>query len=221
MAQSILWLKEKNNANAQPPPRSRRRALVLGDDGRMVSIEDDLGNPVIERLPAVGHVGPVNNAVPMSSKRVIEYLRFDGNIVSAIITGAAAAVADTDRSHQHYVEAKARHNGWIERNTCPVDAVMSGAIKKQRLVAQESRDALAKGTRCARWKYGEVPCKHFVAEEKARKARNVAEDAKRSEAVRSESVKNADKQTAALIALADQLAQRAVAGEAKSAEKAK
>ncbi len=209
MAHSILWLKERNNPNAPPPPRSRRKARTFDENGRAVDVEDDLGNPVIERLPAVGHVGPVNNAVPMGSRRFIEYLRFDGHVVAATITGAAAAVADTDRSHQHYVEAKARYEGWIEKHTCPVDAVLSGAIKKQRLVAKECRDALAKGDRCAKWRPGDPPCKHFRAEEAARKARNVETDTKRSEAAKSEAAKSADAQTRALVQLAEQLATRA------------
>ena len=175
----------------------------------MLFRSDDLGNPVIERLPAMGHTGPVTHATPMAGRRAIEFLRFDGNVIAAPITGAAAAVPDTDRSHQHYIEAKGRHLGWIEKGVCPVDAVMSGAIKKQRLVSKEARDALAAGDRCPRPAPGQPPCKHYRAEEAARKARNAEEDKARSEAAKPDSMKAADRHTAALIELSERMVDKA------------
>lgn len=206
MAHSILWLEERNKAGAKPAPRSRRRAMTYDDkSGRMVPAEDDLGNPVIERLPAVGHTGPVTHASPMAVRRAVEFLKFDGSMIAAPITGAAAAVPDTDRSHELYIMAKARFHGWIERGTCPCDAVMSGAIKKQRIVDKGVRDAIDKGERCQRTAPNQPPCKHFRAEELARKARNLDEDAKRCEAAKPEAAKAADRHTEALVTLTEKL----------------
>jgi hypothetical protein len=218
MAHSILWLEEKNKAGAKPAPRSRRRAMAYDEkSGRMVPVEDDLGNPVIERLPAVGHTGPVTHASPMSVRRAIEFLKFDGSMIAAPITGAAAAVPDTDRSHELYIAAKARYHGWVEKGVCPCDAVMSGQIKKQRIVDKSVREAIDKGERCPRTAPSQPPCKHFRAEEAARKARNLEEDAKRCEAAKSDAAKSADRHTEALLTLTERLAGESVkkAGAAK------
>ena len=210
MANAILWLRE----NGAAAPRSRRRAVKFdAKSGRMVTVEDDLGNPVIERLPAQGHEGQVTHATVMRGRRYVEFLKFDGTVFAAPITGAAAAVIDTDKSHQEYVFAKARHEGWIEKHACPVDAVMSGQIKPQRLVAFESREALAKGERCPRPVAGAPPCAHYIAEEAARKARNVDVDRKRAEAARTDAARNSDRSTEALLKLAESIEARAAAAE--------
>lgn len=210
MAQAILWIPERD-APQTPAPRSRRRAWTFDKNGVKQPVVDDLGNPVVERLPAIGHTGPVNNAIPMRGVRAIEFLRFDGHLIASPVTGAAAAVAGTDRSHEQSIRAKARYHGWIERGVCPVDAAMTDLIKPQRLVSDECREALKKGDRCQRRRVDEAPCKHWIAEEAARKARNAKADAARAEAAKSEATRSADQQTKALFALAEKMAEKAAA----------
>lgn len=221
MAQNILWIPEKNSPTKPPAPQSRRRALVLdAASGRMVEAVDDLGNPVVERMPAAGHTGPVNNAVPVRVRRSREFLRFDGNVVAVALTGAPAASVGTDQSHGQYLAAKATHEGWIEAHTCPVDAAMSGAIRQQRLVSDEARRGFTANERCKPWRHGEVPCKHFIAEEKARKDRNAAKDRERIEATKSDGTKAAEVQASALMTLAETLAARELAADKSDAKKA-
>lgn len=221
MAQNILWIPEKNAPNKPPAPQSRRRAMVHdATTGRMVEAFDSDGNPLMERLPAAGHTGPVNNAVPVRVRRSREYLRFDGNVVAVALTGAPASMVGTDRSHEHYIAAKATHEGWIEAYTCPVDAAMSGAIRHQRLISTEARAGFTANERCKPWRRGEAPCKHFAAEEKARKERTATKDRERVEATKSDGAKAAEVQASALMTLAETLAAREIASDKAEAKKA-
>lgn len=162
---------------------------------------DDRGQPLYEKVPQVGYVGPLNNARPMRSVRAIRYLRADGHITHVCVTNAAAHVHGADDSYLRDRRAKAKHFGWIEVGTCPVVEVLSRRLNAVDLISDVARN----GKPCGVDEVGpdSPPCQHFLAEERARKQVRADENRKANEADKSESMK----QTEALVNLATKMAE--------------
>ncbi len=130
MATPILWAQRGRIAALRPA-----RKWV---DGKLVPVVDDLGRPLMERLPAAGRVGVVRQVEDIEATKPQRQPRFltfmkdgkkgGGDIVFCPITGAAAAEPGTDQSFEIDVRSKARRNGWIQVGRCPIDAAMSGML---------------------------------------------------------------------------------------------
>lgn len=201
MSDPVLWAKRG--------PIPSRRAFVW-KDGQRVPAEDDLGRPIFERVPQAGKVGLVRQVAdidglrPQSQPRYITYLRDDGHVTNNVITGAAASVPGTDKSYEIALRQKARFKGWIQWGTCPIDAALRQDITGLQLVDQGNREAFKRREPCPHGTVGPrlAPCKHFVAEEQARREMR-AEGERRS--VRKSA---ADRQAEAFVDLAETMKAR-------------
>jgi hypothetical protein len=152
-------------------------------DGKRVPVTDDLGRPVVERYPASGQVGLVRQVEDIEGLKTQPQPRFltfmkdgtkgGGAIAFSPITAAAASDPQTDKSFEIGVRQKARENGWIQVGRCPIDVAMSGDIlgRGKMLEAPENREAYSRNERCDPNILGprNPPCKHWIAEEAARK----------------------------------------------------
>lgn len=191
MPDACLWLREKTT-----PVRTRPARAWDAKAGAWVPVTDDLGNPVRERIPAVGTVGEPYRGSPQPGRRFATFLRHDGAIISAPLTGAAAAMPGPDRSHSDYAMAKAKHFGWVEFGRCPLEEHQSDrtGFAMPKLIAASNREAAKANQRCAHWGVGPnpTPCAHWLAEVDARRARRKAEEDKRAESYKSEDAKHTD-----------------------------
>lgn len=184
MATPILWA-QRGNIGAFRPAKK-------WIDGKLVPVTDELGRPLMERLPQAGRVGVVRQVEdieatkPQRQPRFLSFMKDGtkggGATVFCPITGAAAAEPGTDKSFELDIRAKAKRNGWIQVGRCPIDVAMSGDIlgRGRMLEAPENREAYARSERCDPGTLGpsKPPCKHWVAEEAARKATRVKDNAK-------------------------------------------
>ncbi len=173
-------------------------------------INDETGAPVMERVPATGKVGlvrvvaDIEGLKPQREPRSIPYLRADGHVTNNVIRAAAASQPGTDNSFAMYTIAKAKHEGWIQVGTCPIDEVQRGNIRAQSIADKGVRAAVDKHeVPCARSSLGVMnpsnpPCPHFIAEEAARKERRGTLEAKREVARKSVADIQAEKQTEAI-----------------------
>lgn len=213
MATPILWAQQGRIGATRPA-----RKWV---DGKLVNVTDDLGRQLMERLPQAGRVGVVRQVEDIEATRPQKQPRFltfmkdgakgGGAIIFAPITGAAAAEPGTDKSFEIDIRQRARKHGWIQVGRCPIDVAMSGDLAGRELMleAPENRGAFARSERCEpstltpRAK-GEPPppCKHWIAEEAARKATRVKDDAKKKKKTA------ADKQAEAFEKIADKLGEK-------------
>lgn len=208
MATPILWAQRGNIGSFRPA-----RKWV---DGKLITVTDELGRPLVERLPASGRVGVVRQVEDIEATKPQRQPRFltfmkdgtkgGGAVVFVPITGAAAAETGTDQSFELDVRRRARNNGWIQLGRCPIDAAMSGDLmgRERMLEAIENREAFARSERCAPETLlprgrGEPPppCKHWIAEEAARKQTRVKDNAK------TKKVSMTERQTAAFEKLAE------------------
>lgn len=209
MATPILWA-QQGRIGAQRPARK-------WVDGQLVTVTDELGRPLMERLPQAGRVGVVRQVEDIESTKPQKQPRFltfmkdgkkgGGATCFHVITGAAAAEPGTDKSFEIDVRARARKNGWIQVGRCPIDAAMSGDLlgREKMLEAAENREAFKRHERCnpSTVGPGKPPCKHWILEEEARKATRVRDDKK------AHKKSAADRQAEAFENLAEQLAKNA------------
>lgn len=184
MATPILWA-QRGRIGAQRP-------AMKWVDGELVPVTDDLGRPVVERFPVAGKVGLVRQVEdieglkPQPQPRFITFMKDGtkggGHIVFCPITAAAASDPQQDKSFEISIRQKARENGWIQVGRCPIDVALSGEIqgRDKMLEAPENREAYKRNERCNQSTLGarKPPCKHWVAEEAARKNTRKVDDAK-------------------------------------------
>lgn len=163
-----------------------RHARRWNDKGELVPMHDDLGRPVIERVPNTGRVGSVRevsdiaNTKPMREPRSVKVLRDDGHEVDPPIRSAAAAGhgdKGTDNSFERYLYAKAKFAGWIVNHACPVALVANAKLTAQQLYAPDNREAVKRGEACSPSMVGlgKPPCRHYLAERVARQAQRLKE----------------------------------------------
>lgn len=204
--EAVLWAKRG--------PVIQRRARVWDPvQNQWINPVDELGRPVMERVPATGKVGLVRVAADIDTlkaqreRRYISYLHADGNICNDPIRSSAASQPGTDNSMEVYVRQKGRALGWIEVGACPVDEVIRRVIAPQAIAAPEVRAAVDKREPCRLGDFGpgKPPCKHFIAEEAARKERRRKETEAREMKMKSGAEVQAEKQTEAMLNLADSL----------------
>lgn len=214
MSTPILWAK-RGRIGAQRPARQWL-------DGKLVPVEDEYGRPVVERFPVAGRVGlvrqveDIETTKPQPQPRFITFMKDGtkggGAIVFCPITAAAASDPQQDKSFEISVRQKARENGWIQTGRCPIDVAMSGDIigRGKMLEAPENREAFKRHDRCDPSAVGrdKPPCKHWIAEEAARKAVRVADDAKLKKK------STAERQAEAFEKLADRLGDKFADDEA-------
>lgn len=203
MATPILW--------AQRGRIGAVRRAKKWVDGKLVDVTDDMGRPVVERYPAAGQVGlvrqveDIENLKPQRQPRFLTFMKDGtkggGHIVFCPITAAAASDPQTDKSFEISVRQKARENGWIQVGRCPIDAAMTRDLlgRERMLEAPENRAAYSRSERCDPNTIGpnKPPCKHWIAEEAARK------NVRKADAARAEKKSLAERQAEAFEKLAD------------------
>lgn len=202
----ILW------CNRAEPTRTRF-AYGWDDNGNRVQLFDDkTGAPRIEKIPQQPHLGtPLFGLQQLRVRRSVKTLCDDGNEREIMVTNAAAHLNDTDNSYERYqLGTKGCKLGWIATGQCPSAMVMMGQILPDTVKSPEAKD----GAPCsaAVVGYGKPPCRHYKAEMARRRELRVLDDARRTEALKSEEAKlmesNAASQkeaTAAMTALSDKL----------------
>lgn len=204
--EAVMWAK-------RGPVIQRRARVWDASQNQWINPVDELGRPVMERVPATGKVGLVRVAAdietlkPQRERRFISYLHADGNVCNDPIRSAAASQPGTDTSMEVYLRQKARALGWIEVGTCPVDEVIRRVVTLQAIASPDVRTAAEKRDPCRVGDFGpnKPPCKHFLAEEAARKERRRKETDNRETKMKSGAEVQAEKQTEAMLNLADSL----------------
>jgi len=127
------------------------------------------GRKITERLPQRGHVGEWGSHNPMRGIRDVRVVRHDGHVVNAVLTNGAAHNDDSTEWAQSQ-RAKIRYFGWYPIGACPLALLLTGNLKRSNFVDQ----SLLGDKPCEHGTYSESkPCKHALAEERARKALNV------------------------------------------------
>lgn len=220
MSDATLW--------AERGPVIQRRARVWDPEAKAwINPTDELGRPVMERVPQTGKVGLVRVKADIATlknqreRRFLTYLHHDGNICNDTIRSAAASVPGTDASLELYVRQKAKALGWLLEGCCPVDEVLRRERSVQQMASSEVRADIAAKRPCPVGEYGpgKPPCKHFIAEDAARKARRAKESDLRELRAKSNTEIQAEKQTAAMVDLASELRATAAATTAAPAPK--
>ena len=164
MADPIMW-SDRGKKFARP-------AFEWNEQGVRVPKVDDLGRPLMEKVPQTGRVGVVRQVEdiagtrPMRETRAIQFLKDDGNEIHAPIRSAAAAMHGehgTDMSLRSYVIAKARHFGWIPVHCCPVDVVLRGDRHILQMFSSDVRKAVEAREACQAAHIGidKPPCPHY------------------------------------------------------------
>lgn len=191
----VLWVKANHKGRSVP-------AYVWDEKtNRRVRATDDMGRPIVERVPAVGYVGrDLTNMKPMPGRRSIKMLTKAGNEIDVVLsTGASLAAVDgpfkADRLR------KLVYFGAITVGACPVREVYRG-LNRQHLLSREAREATSP---CAEHDVGVdeagnvlPPCPHYLAELKARRAMQATENQKVNRTFKDD----AGKQTEALTEIA-------------------
>lgn len=186
-AEAICWA-EMATANLPPGvPGSRTRMAFKWVDGRRVaSVDSRTGAQLIERLPLAAHRGSKLTGVTVATdiRSTMKVLRHDGILADIKINnGPAHEAGDDDRYHNH-IKGKGRALGWIPVGECPAAMVANGVIAPHTVLADEARD----GRPCDRSILGirNPPCRHYLAEDAARVAKQKAKQAEREEAAKTE-----------------------------------
>lgn len=199
MADPVLWLKTD-----KPYEGRFRRARVWNEKTKQWDTpvyekgHPKAGRPVMEKMPGIGFDGEPTRAVQMKTKRFIEVLRTDGNIVFVPITNAAAHKPQEDRSCEADRRLKAQYFSWIPVGSCPAILLATGTLRPENVEADHK-----KWTACHPGDIGEgkPPCQHFTAEMNARRARRNDE----TNATEEKYASDVAKHTAALEKMADRM----------------
>lgn len=188
MPEPIMWAQF---AEAQRHGKPVRRPNPETGELEVV-VDPETGEPVLEKFPQVGYVGALNqpNDEParMRIRGWVRVLKHDGHEINQKLTNAAAQ-DNLNASYVHFMRAKARHYGWFPVGKCPLVALAAQEIQSSQIVAKD----ILKDRACAAGTSNEVrPCKHYLAERDARRARHAKNEAKRLKALRSDDEKAAD-----------------------------
>ena len=184
MADPILWCYRgaRGDANRRVPAKKFNPETRQMED----VFDEETGGRVFERVPQRPHVaGDYDN--PELAKRGdwLHVLRHDGHVVRMKLTNAAAD-RDLDAPGARERRAKARHLGWIPVGHCPLVLLISRELQKGQLAARHLLEEQA----CQPGEYSETkPCRHYLVEEAARRARNLKEQTKLARKHQSEAEK--------------------------------
>ena len=152
-----FWLTTSEDAN-------RERTIT-----RMVG-----GRKVTEKIPQHGHEGDYENKRKGRGRRYVKVVRHEGHTVPLLLTNAAAHL--TQGPYAQYQMAKARSLGWYPEGACPCALYIGRELTADQVVSEEVRD----GTPCASGTHSIAnPCKHDLAERKARAAQWNADQAEK------------------------------------------
>lgn len=144
--EACFWL-----TTSEDPNRERNRI-------RMVA-----GRKVTEKLPQHGHDGDYENKRKARGRRYIMVVRHEGHTVPLLLTNAAAHLQHGP--YAQYQLGKARHLGWYPMGACPCALFLSQELTADQVVSPEVKT----GTPCEPGTHNsERPCKHDIAERKAR-----------------------------------------------------
>jgi hypothetical protein len=160
---------------------------LVRKDGELVY--DELGNPVRERHPAIGHDGSSHykNPTPDARCRAQRFrtvVRHDGNVVFQTMLTAAAA--DPNDEYVKYQNAKARFYGWFPLGSCPCALLANSELTPNQIVDKSILEA----SPCPPRSYDvNKPCPHALSEREARLARHLRNEGIRGEKFRSEAEK--------------------------------
>lgn len=180
MPEPILWTQHAK------PLRSRPVRQFNPESGEVeFVINEDTGEPLLERIPQVGHDGGYDDPKKFKRYGFVNLLRHDGHQVFAKLTNAAAQT-DLNASYVHFMRAKHSYFGWFPVGQCPLSALAAGTIQKKHIAAKD----ILKDRPCDRAACNEFkPCKHYIAERDARRARHAKAEKKRIESFKDDSVK--------------------------------
>jgi hypothetical protein len=173
MADPIFW---SNQQIARPNRQMRARDLNEHTGVLEPVIDPVTRRPLIERVPQRGHDGDSDPKQPRLApgRRWMHVLRHDGNEVRVPITTAAAPVEDSN--YGAWIQAKARHFGWIPFGHCPVALLLTGMLRPFHLVADKLKDEQP----CQHGSYGaEKACAHYLLERLQRRALHATLQARR------------------------------------------
>lgn len=183
-SEAICW------AEYATAPGARNRAAFKWENGvRVPSVDSKTGAQLVERLPLQAHRGSKLTGVVVANdiKSTMKVLRHDGILADVKISnGPAHEVDDADR-YAMTIKRKGRALGWIPMGECPAAMAAYGAVPAHTLLADAARD----GQACAPHTLGirNPPCRHFLAEQKARVAAAEARQKAREEGVLTEEAK--------------------------------
>lgn len=173
MAEPILWCKPgaAGDKNRRIPARRFNPETRQMED----VIDEDTGARLFEKVPQRAHIaGDYENPVLDPRGFWMHVLRHDGHVVRVKLTNAAAD-RDIDAPGARERKAKARYFGWIPVGNCPLALILAGGINPGQVAAKH----ILKDHACPPSSYSETNhCPHYVEEEKARKARHAAQQAK-------------------------------------------
>jgi hypothetical protein len=172
----ILWAQHASSMRTRIARRWDQESQAM-----VPVIDEETGEPVIEKIPQRAHLGSSDYDKPELVKHVgwMLVLRHDGHEVFFKLTNAAAQ-ENLNESYCHFMRAKARHFGWLNVGRCPLAAVAAGEVKREQLA-----DRSVKGEPCPN-STSSRPCKHYIAERDARRDRNKKREAKRDAAFKPE-----------------------------------
>lgn len=171
MAEPILWANKAKRMRVQVAKQYNPKTKELE-----VIVDDDTGEPVMEKIPQRGHVGErfmSENPKIRNSQRWVHWLKHCGNEARVPVTNAAAQI-DPDTKFKQFITTKSKHFGWIPVGHCPIALIFAGGLRRNQLADKELKKALEdeKVSPCQHGSYGErMPCKHYIAEREARRLR--------------------------------------------------
>ncbi|HMG21780.1 MAG TPA: hypothetical protein VK607_10700 [Kofleriaceae bacterium] len=173
MADPIFWC---NNDVARAARQMRAGTFNPETGVREPSFDPLTRLPRMERVPQRAHDGDSDPKKPTFAgiPRWMHVLRHDGHEVRVPITTSAAPIEDS--RYGLWMQMKARELGWIPIGQCPPALLVAGLIKPHHLVDQ----SLVDEPPCPRGEHGERrACKHYLAEQKARRTLRARVQARR------------------------------------------
>lgn len=200
-------------------PTNRIFHAFKWEDGKRVQSRDTLtGAPLFDRRPLRAHLG--NNLTGVRDANVastVKFLRGDGIIADIKVNNGPGHVVDGDDRYQRNVMRKHRHFGGVVVGECPALLVALGMIPPHTVLAADARTAP-----CSHETLGprNAPCRHFVAEHNARKAKALENHGKLLESFKSAEAKLVEAQAKAAqdsVATHDRLLEQVVSTQAQIA----
>lgn len=183
MAEPILWANKVARQRIRQAKQYNRETDTLEP-----IVDEETGEPVMEQVPLRGHSGevldPIRQQVPLVRlPRWVHFLKHCGTEARVPITNCAGQ-ADPDTKYRKFIEAKAKHFGWIPVGTCPIAMVYEGKLRPNQIVAKGllkiSKDGKVTATPTEYGAYSELkPAETYIIERDARRERKRKVQAKR------------------------------------------